>query len=40
MSRAAGELNCMDPDTNAILAGMHKTANILVLKVGGYFELF
>jgi hypothetical protein len=39
MMRAAGELNPVHPDTNAILAGMHQTTDILVLEVGGDFEL-
>jgi hypothetical protein len=39
MMQAAGELDCTHPDTNAILAGMHQTTDILVLEVGGDFEL-
>jgi hypothetical protein len=39
MMRAVGELNCVHPDTNAILAGMHEMTNILILEVGGDFKL-
>jgi hypothetical protein len=39
MMRAAGELDRTHPNTNAILAGMHQTTNILVLEVGSDFEL-
>ncbi len=39
MLQAAGELNRMHPDTNAIVAGMHQTTNILVSEVGDDFEL-
>jgi hypothetical protein len=39
MMEAAGELNRAHPDTNAILAGMRKTADILISEVGGDFEL-
>jgi hypothetical protein len=39
MMRAVGELDCSHPDTNAILAGMRGTTNILVLEVGSDFEL-
>jgi hypothetical protein len=39
MMRAVGELDRAHPDTNAILAGMHQTTNILVSEVGGDFEL-
>jgi hypothetical protein len=39
MMRAVGELNRAHPDTNAILAGMRETTDILVLEVGGDFEL-
>ncbi len=39
MMRAAGELDRMHPDTNAILAGMRQMTDILVLEVGGDFEL-
>ncbi len=39
MMRAAGELDHVHPNTNAILAGMHKTTDILILEVGSDFEL-
>jgi uncharacterized membrane protein YgcG len=39
MMRAAGELDRAHPNTNDILSGMRETTNILVLEVGGDFEL-
>ncbi len=39
LMRAARELNRTHPDTNAILAGMRQTTDILVSEVGGDFEL-
>ena len=39
MMQASGELDHAHPDTNAILAGMRETTDILVSEVGNDFEL-